>query len=230
MNSSAKPGRVIRSARNDDDVFVMGTRREYAGDPTLATAGAVIAGADARAAALIVDAEAKAAIIVAEAQAQAAATRDAAYSDGLTIGRQQVEQQARAALDLIRHAAAEGQAIRDQVAEQAAGVVARAVSVALRRLVGDYYEADPGRTAAVCAEALRSAAGQEILSIRVFPELVESIQASLVDAARYIQPDETVEIGGCVIDLRNGTIDASVDARLSLMDLALREASGEGNE
>lgn len=230
MNSSAKHGRVIRSARDDDDVFVLGTRREYAGDPTLATAGTVIANASARAAAIVAAAEARAAAIVAEAHTAAESVRDAGYGAGVESGREHAEQEVRAALDLVRHAAAEGQAIRDQLAGQSAGVVARAVSVALRRIVGDYYEADPGRTAAVCAEALRSAAGQEIISIRVCPALVESIQVRLVDAARYIQPDASVQVGGCVIDLRNGTIDASLDARLSLMELALRAASGEGVE
>jgi flagellar biosynthesis/type III secretory pathway protein FliH len=56
--------------------------------------------------------------------------------------------------------------------------------------------------------------------------MVESIQAWLADAARYVRPDEGVAIGGCIIDLRNGTLDASLDARLSLMDLALGEAAG----
>jgi flagellar biosynthesis/type III secretory pathway protein FliH len=42
-----------------------------------------------------------------------------------------------------------------------------------------------------------------------------------------VRPDDAVEAGGCIIDLRNGTIDATLDARLSLMELALREAGGE---
>jgi flagellar biosynthesis/type III secretory pathway protein FliH len=33
-------------------------------------------------------------------------------------------------------------------------------------------------------------------------------------------------MGGCLIDVRNGTIDASLDTRLSLMELALRDAGG----
>ncbi len=230
-NSSAKPGRVIRAARNDDDVFILGSsRREYPGDPTIATAAALVSGADARAVTIIAEAERQAAALIAEAQASAAAVREAAYADGLAAGAAKVEQDARAALGLVRSAAAEGKAVRDQVAGQAAGVVARAVVVALRRLVGEYYEADPSRTAVVCADALRSAASQEVLAIRVYPELVAPVQASLVDVAAYVRPDESVAMGGCVIDLRNGSIDASLDARLSLMEMALREASGEAGE
>ena len=229
MNSLARAGRVIRAAREDEDVFVLGesVRRNVPADATLASVSAVLEATDRRADALIDVADRQAAEIVAEARVAAENVRAAAYDEGRAAGKAHAESEAVAALALIRSAASEGQAIRDQVAEQAAGLVARAVSLALRRIVGEYYEADPERTVAACTEALRAAAGQDVISIRVHPGLVQSIQASLTDAAQYIRPDDTIEAGGCVLDLRNGTIDASLDTRLSLMELALREAGGE---
>ena len=76
------------------------------------------------------------------------------------------------------------------------------------------------------SDAVRSAAGQEILSIRVNPGALDRVRASLVDVAGYVQPDDGIELGGCVIDLRDGTIDATLDARLDLMELALTSAAG----
>jgi flagellar biosynthesis/type III secretory pathway protein FliH len=229
MNSLARAGRVIRAARSDEDVFVLGegVRRSVPADATLASVAAVLEATDRRADALIEVAEEQAETILAEARAAADAVRAEAYEAGHAAGAARAESEAEAALALIRSAASEGQVIRDQIANQAAGLVARAVSLALRRIVGEYYDADPARTVAACAEALRAAAGQDVVTIRVHPGLVQAVEASLTEAAGYVKPDDAIESGGCIVDLRTGTIDATLDTRLSLMDLALREAGGE---
>jgi flagellar biosynthesis/type III secretory pathway protein FliH len=65
-----------------------------------------------------------------------------------------------------------------------------------------------------------------MFSIRVHPEAEAPVTAALVDLAGYVRPDESVDVGGCIIDLRNGTIDATLDTRLSLMELAIGASSG----
>lgn len=231
MSSSAKPGRVIRAARHEtEDVFVFGQSTPYVpADGILATASAVIEAGQREGEAVIAAARGEAARILAEANAAAAAVRDAAYEDGYQAGLQQSATEIEGYVEVARRAANEGKQLRDDIAGQAAAVVARAVSLAVRRVVGEYYEADPSRTASLVAEALRAAAGQEILGIRVHSGLVDAVSASLADVSSYIRPDDAVEIGGCVIDLRNGTIDATLDARVSLIDLALRQAGGEAS-
>ncbi|MCZ2112100.1 MAG: hypothetical protein LC118_21490 [Dehalococcoidia bacterium] len=231
MSSSAKPGRVIRSARHEaEDVFVFGQSTPYVpADSVLATATAVIEAGQREGEAVIAAAHDEAARVVAEAQAMAAEVREAAYSDGYQAGLQQAASEINGFVEIARRAANEGKQLRDDIAGQAAAVVARAVTLAVRRIVSEYYESDPERTGSLVAETLRAAAGQEILAIRVHSGLVDAISASLADVTTYIRPDDAVEIGGCIIDLRNGTIDATLDARLSLMDLALREAGGEAS-
>ena len=93
--------------------------------------------------------------------------------------------------------------------------------------VREMYEADPGRTARICADALRAASGQEVLAIRVNPGVVDSVRAALHGAEEYVRPDQGIAIGGCIIDLENGTIDATLDARLTLIEAALADAGGE---
>jgi flagellar biosynthesis/type III secretory pathway protein FliH len=227
MNSSAKPGRVFRAAPRDegDEVFVLGetVRQTFPGESPVATVTDILAAADRRAAGIVAAAEATATAILAKAASSVAAAR----AEGAAAGQAEAEAEIRELVELVRSAAREGKAIRDGIASQAASVIARATMLATRHIVGDYYEADPGQTAAACADALRAASGQEIVAVRVNPALVTRLQAALVDAASYIRPDEAIEVGGCIIDLRQGTLDATLETRLSLMETALAEASGE---
>ena len=229
MNSSVRPGRVYRPAEGSDDVFVLGERsREELPTPgAMATASALLAAAEQRAAEIVAEAERQAAAMVSDAAGRAGSFRDQGYSDGYAQGRAQAETEIAQYVELARQAAQSGESIRRGVAEQSAALIARAVMLATRRIVGEYYEGDPARTAAACEEALRAAAGQDVLSIRVNPAVAGAVIARVADAARYVRPDEGVEIGGCIIDVRHGTLDASLDARLSLMELALAAASGD---
>lgn len=233
MSSSASR-RIFRSAEAEaeEEVYVVGEalRLVVNADGPLATVSGLIDGARRHAEAARVSAETEASELVArsrgEAEAIAEAARRQGYAEGLAAGRAAAEADAAAHLATIRVAAAEGLAVRQAMVEEAMPAIARAVAMATRRIVGGAYEADPALVAEACAEAVRSAAGQQILSIRVHPGSLEQLRAGLVDVAGYLRPDEGVELGGCVIDLRNGSIDATIDARLSLMELALLSAGG----
>lgn len=230
--SSSGNRRIIRSAEAEEEVYVVGetVRRVMPADGPVSTVTGLLDGARRRADSLLQSAEAEAAAIVAAARAEAAAiaaaAREQGYGEGFEAGRGASLGEAAEALRLIQEAAAEGIAIRAAMIDEAMPAIARAVAMATRRVVGAAYEADPGLVADACADAVRAAAGQQIISIRVNPEGIEGLRASLVDVAQYLRPDEGVELGGCVIDLRNGTIDATLDARLSLMELALLSAGG----
>ena len=227
MSSSASRRRVIRAAAGDGEVLVLGdsARQSLATTKAIATTDEMLAAAEARAATIVADAQAAGGAELAEAHASAEAVR----AEGRELGRQEALAEVGGLLELIRRAAAEGGAIRQSVAGDAVPLIARATALATRRLVADNYEADPERTTAVCLEAVRAAAGQEIVSVRVAPLAQEPVRASLGDAARYVVPDEAVAIGGCVIELRNGTLDASLDARLGLMETALEHTYEQGS-
>jgi flagellar biosynthesis/type III secretory pathway protein FliH len=226
MNWSARPPRVIRSARAraESEVFVVGASSPAVPlDAPVATAAEVIAAAEARAAEIIAAAEAEAARIRASAAAEVAAAAGAAAEQGYQDGLARAAAEARDLLELLRAAAREGRAIRDQIAS---GLLAEAVILAVRRIVGLAYQADPALTAAACEEAVRAAAGQELLSIRVNPAVEAGVTAALGELGAYVRPDAAIEVGGCIVDLRNGTIDATLDARLDLAELAIRRAAG----
>jgi flagellar biosynthesis/type III secretory pathway protein FliH len=219
---------VIREARAEDDVFLLGQAGPGVASPgPVSSAAEIVAAAGLQAERLLAAARQEAARITGVAARAAEEALAAARQEGLAAGRVEAREEAAAALAILRAAAEAGKEVRDKVATQSGMVVARAVALASRRLVADHYESDPSRTAAVCAEALRSAAGQEVLSVRVHPRVAGLVQAALGEAGEYVRPDDAVEIGGCIVDLRHGSIDATLDARLSLMRLALAEAAGE---
>lgn len=230
--SSSVSRRIFRVETPEDDVFVVGgpLREAVPADGPLTTVSDLLDGAKRRAEHTVATAEEQAAALVAAAQAEAAAIREAArqegYNAGLADGRDNSESDAAALVDLIRQAAAEGLAIRNAMIDAATPAIADAITMAARRVVGAAYQADPSLTADACADAVRAAAGQQIVSIRVNPAALDAVRASLVDVADYLRPDDAIGIGGCVVDLRHGTIDATLDARLDLMELALRAAGG----
>lgn len=227
MSSSASR-RIYRSEDTADDVFVVGgrAREVVAAEGPVSTVASLLDGARRKADHIVAQAEAQAAAIVSEAEASASEVRRQAREAGVRDGNASAEADVAAHLDLIRAAAAEGLAVRAAMIDEALPAIARAVAMATRRVVGAAFLADPSLTADACADAVRASAGQQILQIRVNPGAFDAVRASLVDVADYVRPDDAVAMGGCLIDLRNGAIDASLDTRLDLMELALREAGG----
>ena len=222
MNSSRKVSGTFRATaavEGEGDVFVIGRPSREAGivPAPIATAREIVAAAGVDALAIRARAEAEAAA----AHASADAVRRSAFDEGFQTGHDSALGEAEAYLAPIRQAASEGGAIRDSIAASHEALLARALVVALRRIVGDHYLAAPDSTLAICREALRSAAGQDVIAIRVNPAVANAIHAALVDMADYVRPDEGVAIGGCIVDLRYGTIDATLDARLNLLTAAL---------
>jgi len=227
--SSLVRHRVIRAASSREEVFVSSepSLPSVLRTGTLLTISEMLEAAGSRAEAIIAAAEQEAAGILAAARARSEATLEAGRQQGFAAGLEAAEQQVGKYVAVGRTMANEGLAIRNAAIEDALPAIARAVAMATRRIVGAAYEADPALVADCVEEAVRAASGQNILSVRLHPSSVEAVRARLVDIANYIRPDDGVAIGGCVIDLKNGTLDASLDARLSMMELALNSASGE---
>ncbi len=225
--SSSSRRRVLRAAETAGEVFLSsgGSRRLPLAEP-YARAEEILAAAEARAAELLAAAEAEAARIRSTADAAREQARREGFTAGFAAGEEQARREAEQWLQLLCAAAQEGKAIRDQIAGQALAVVARAVELAVRRLATEWFEADPARTLAVCQEALRAAAGDEVLVVRVHPSVAPLVEAALSEGAPAVQPDDGVSLGGCVIDLRNGRIEATLDARIEALAEALRRASG----
>jgi flagellar biosynthesis/type III secretory pathway protein FliH len=192
----------------------------------VATAASLVTAAEARRS----RADEEADLLLAEAHAAAEAVREAARREGFEAGRQQgfvaVAEELKQELALVRRAAEEGREVRDGIVEQASNVIAKAAMLVARRIVAEYYEADPTRTALAVEEAVRATATQQVISVRVHPSAAAAVHARLVDFDTVVTSDDGIDIGGCIIDVKSGQLDASLDARFTMMELALERATG----
>lgn len=221
--------RILRAAGDQGEVFVLGDdhRRAFPVPEAIASADEIVAAAERRAGEIVAGAQAEAGRIIGEAEASAAGIRERARGAGYEAGRADAIEEFRRFVELARAAAEDGKAIRDGIVAQAGDLVARAAILATRRLVAGHYEADPARTADICAEAVRSASSQEVLRIRVNPAVASAVEAALGELAGYVAADGAVAVGGCLVELRDGLIDATLDARLDLAERYLRDAARE---
>ena len=224
MSLSDKRRHIYTASSDAGEVYVVaGTaRREIPTERTLASAAEIIAAAERRGDEIVADAQQRADAIAADTDAAMADVREAARQEAL----QAVESEFKELMEIVRAAAREAKSVHDDIVSEAALTIARATTIAVQRMVADYYEADPGRTAAVCAEAVRAAAGQRILRVRVHEAALQSVQASLVHDGVPAVSDSSVTIGGCIVDLEAGTIDATLESRLDLLDVALADDAG----
>ena len=106
-----------------------------------------------------------------------------------------------------------------------------AVRVA-EKILGDELREDPQRAANAVAEALKSARQANNITIRVHPDASDGVEQRLDDlragaapgAMFTVKGDESIALGGCVIQTEFGTVDAQLESQLRcLEDLLVRE-------
>lgn len=162
-------------------------------------------------------------VAAAEAEGLREAARAAGYADGLAAGRE------RAAEELARLrelAAALGETVEGFQQSLAGEVMELAVAVA-RQVLRQAVAADPAVVLPVIREAVASLPhGHPSLRLRVHPDVAARVdealrQAPLPSGDWQVQPDATVDPGGCRIETATGEIDATMPARWRAVVAAL---------
>jgi type III secretion system HrpE/YscL family protein len=189
--------------------------------------------------AAVVNATEEAARIRAQAEEEAAALRAAAKQEveaakqaGFAAGKEEGIAQVSALL-LAARARAEREL---ESSKDAAIALARRMA---EKIVGRAIDLSPELMNQIVGEALaasRARSGKVVL--RVHPEDLASIEAGRPQwGARVensigvrIQPDATVEHGGCVVDTPSGRVDARLQTQLEALERALRAAATPGKE
>jgi type III secretion protein L len=142
--------------------------------------------------------------------------REEAYAEGLARGREEGRAEAAALL-----ARAQAERAREREGSSTAAV-ALAVELAAR-IVGEAAR-DPAVAARVAEEARRAAGGARP-TLRVNPEDLPAVEASLVGCAFIADP--AISRGGCVVETEWGRLDARLETQLERLAAALREALSE---
>lgn len=170
---------------------------------------------------VVEQAKAEAAEIVAEAERKRDAIVEKARREGYDRGLAEWNQ---AVADVVKERDTSLAASEEQILRLAVRVA--------EKILGDELREDPKRAATAVAEALKSARQANNITIRVHPDAADGVEQRLDDlragaapgAVFTVKGDESVALGGCVIQTEFGTVDAQLESQLRcLEELLVRE-------
>ncbi len=221
---------LIRNSRQRDDAVVL-TGGE-SGGARLVAAADTLAPAHDTATSIIAQATEQAELLLMGARGEIAALRVQAYEEGFRQGHEEaaaaVEERVRRHLELLSIAAADVKAMRALVLRNTERDAIELVLEIVRKILGERAAADPSYAVELAEQALARAGNQNVVRIRVHPGRREIVAAAFADRhdaagnAVEVADDQRLDLGGCVIDLRAGIVDASISTQFEAMSRALR--------
>jgi flagellar assembly protein FliH len=185
------------------------------------------------AAGIVEQAQAHADELVRVAAQEAATIRHEAYAEGREQGNQDGVALARTELvesmALLQAALNEAKSVRDRLLWAAEHEIVELAIAATRTVIGEQVLLDPALTVDVVERALERAAGQNVVALRLHPTRLTLIDAHLSELRGEpltfeLRGDDSVEVGGCIVDTSTGQIDARLDVQLDEVARELRDA------
>ena len=115
-------------------------------------------------------------------------------------------------------------------------VVQLAMAVA-RKIVGETANIDPTAVLQSAREAIRSARGEQKLRLRVRPEDESIVLQQTIELKRsnseigeiQVVVDESIALGGCIVESPLGTIDAQFNTQLQSLERAILRGTDAGS-
>jgi flagellar assembly protein FliH len=166
--------------------------------------------------------ESERALATANETARAILARASEDADSL-LHRAEEEGRARAAA-LLLDAERQVRARLDQVPEELTRLGVRIAE----KLLGEALRLDPSTVTRIVGECLRRSAGAKRIVLRVHPSdlaLVESAMPRLRALAESeclaLEPDPSLEAGGCLVETEVGQVDGRISAQLREIEKAL---------
>jgi flagellar assembly protein FliH len=115
-------------------------------------------------------------------------------------------------------------------------VVQLAIALA-RKIVGETANLDPTTVLQSAREAIRSARGEQKLRVRVRPEDESVMLQQMIELKRYnsefgeiqVVADESITLGGCIVESPLGSIDAQFSTQLKSLERAILRGTHAGS-
>ncbi|MGH2470722.1 MAG: FliH/SctL family protein, partial [Chloroflexota bacterium] len=174
----------------------------------------------------------EAAGVLREADERAAEIERAAYEkgyhEGLTAGRDALDQQAAEEMRQIAALVDEAQRLHDTLLQQAEPeMVALALEVA-RKIVQAEVQTNPNVVTQVIAQAVERISGGPRVTIKVNPAELDRVRehwaqaygANFREKEWAIEGDGSIAAGGCLLVTRYGSLDARIDAQFGELQRA----------
>ena len=177
--------------------------------------------------AAVFDARNEAQRVLAEARAEAERLRAQAHDEALAAARE--EARAEMTQHLVRLHAETARAR----AAAATDIKKLAVRIA-EKIIGRALAVDPDVVADICRQAVRGAAEQRQIVLRIHPDDLPAaeiarprLRGELLRAHDItLRPDPAVGRGGCIIETEVGSIDARLETQLGAIERALVDEDG----
>lgn len=182
------------------------------GEPRRHVLAAEVLDAREQAEHILAEARKEADRLVSEAHAEADRIRREATEAGLQEG------QTRAAATVAR-----ASEMRDRMLTDAEGQVTKLAVAVARRLVGAAAASDPSFVRGLVEQALARTRRARALEVRVHPEDAPHVRDLVEGRPREIavQPDASIERGGCVLHTDVGDVDARLEVQLAAIERTL---------
>lgn len=167
----------------------------------------------------------KRAALLEEARQQA--VRDG-FEKGLNEGREAARCEEQESLAAWSSLLASGRAEVSGVLEEAETLIAAVVFESVCKIVGRQLPSAEG-CSAVVREVLSRVGREEVLAVRISPADYAMLESASENAIQIegvsFEPDERVELGGCVLSLKAGSIDGRIETQFRQFAQSLKDAA-----
>ncbi|MBI2308407.1 MAG: hypothetical protein HYU78_13975 [Rhodocyclales bacterium] len=185
--------------------------------------------ADARREALFMEQLKANEVLSAQAREQAAAE---GYAVGVAEGREAGARDYAEAIGAWRGLLESGRDGVSSLLRESEDLIAAIVFESVCKVVGRTLVA-PEACAGVVAEVISRISRDEIVAVRVSPADYAAMHAVAPDGADRssaipgvsVEPDERIELGGCIVDLKGGSIDGRIETQFRTFAQSLKDAA-----
>lgn len=157
-----------------------------------------------------------------------------AYDNGFAAGRSEAEESFAAVCRALSATIVEVGGVRERIIRESEESLLRLAVMVAKQVVQQELSMDRKILAQFVAEAVRAVADQDEIVIGLNPEDCRLVSAnrhlylgSVADKRQLsIKPDDTVPVGGCIVETPTGLIDARVEAQLAEIFKRLMQERG----
>lgn len=148
------------------------------------------------------------------------------FADGINAGRLQILGEIEKELKILSAIIKEIEKLREDIYRKIEDdVVEISLSIA-KKIIYDITERDREIAITIAREAIKRASDREVLKIKINPVDYETLSKSrsellqCVDGIKSIifEADESVGSGGCLIETKQGDIDARIDSQIKVIE------------
>ena len=183
------------------------------------------------------DASQEAKETIAKARTEAEAIVHAAHVERETLFGDSRERGYADGMDKWNDALVEAWNARNSYLVKNEAVLVQLAMAVARKIVGDTASIDSGAILHSAREAIRSARGEQKITLRVRPEDESIMRQQTIELKRsnsnigeiQVVADESITLGGCIVESPFGTIDAQFSTQLQSLERALLRGADGGS-